>query len=54
MIVKGKNRDTAWFSILDSEWSTRKAILERWLDPSNFLPDNSQRASLSDIGRVIN
>jgi RimJ/RimL family protein N-acetyltransferase len=53
MIVKGKNRDTAWFSILDSEWPTRKAIFERWLDPSNFLPDNSQRASLSQIGNSL-
>ncbi|MBB5327190.1 GNAT family N-acetyltransferase [Tunturiibacter gelidoferens] len=49
MIVKGKNRDTAWFSILDSEWPTRKAIFECWLDPSNFLPDGSQRISLSQI-----
>jgi RimJ/RimL family protein N-acetyltransferase len=49
MIVKGRNRDTAWFSILDSEWPARKAIFERWLDPSNFLPDGSQRASLSQI-----
>jgi RimJ/RimL family protein N-acetyltransferase len=54
MIVKGKNRDTAWFSILDSEWPTRKAIFERWLDPANFLPGGTQRASLSDIGRAIN
>jgi RimJ/RimL family protein N-acetyltransferase len=49
MIVKGKNRDTAWFSILDSEWPARKAIFECWLDPSNFLPDGSQRISLSQI-----
>ena len=49
MIVKGRNRDTAWFSILDSEWPNRKAIFERWLDPSNFLPDGSQQASLSDL-----
>ena len=54
MIVKGRNRDTAWFSLLDSEWPTRRAIFERWLDPSNFLPDGTQRASLSDIGRAIN
>ncbi len=31
MIVKGRNRDTAWFSMLDREWPTRKANLERWL-----------------------
>ena len=36
MIVKGENRDTAWFSMLDSEWPKLKAGYERWLDPSNF------------------
>jgi RimJ/RimL family protein N-acetyltransferase len=36
MIVKGENRDTAWFSMLDSEWPNRKAGFERWLDPANF------------------
>jgi RimJ/RimL family protein N-acetyltransferase len=53
MIVKGRNRDTAWFSILDSEWPTRKAIFERWLSPGNFLPNGTQRASLSDLGRPV-
>jgi len=32
MIVKGRNRDTAWFSMLDREWPVRKANLERWLE----------------------
>jgi hypothetical protein len=36
MIVKGRNRDTAWYSMLDSEWPARKAAFERWLDPENF------------------
>jgi RimJ/RimL family protein N-acetyltransferase len=36
MIVKGVNRDTAWFSMLDSEWPARRTEFERWLDPSNF------------------
>src|ERR1700761_6406494 len=36
MIVKGRNRDTAWFSITDGEWPQRKANLEQWLAPSNF------------------
>ncbi len=35
-IVKGRNRDTAWFSMLDSEWPARKAAFERWLAPANF------------------
>ena len=36
MIVKGQNRDTAWYSMLDTEWPERKARFERWLAPSNF------------------
>lgn len=36
MIVKGRNRDTTWFSMLDSEWPARKAAFETWLDPANF------------------
>jgi RimJ/RimL family protein N-acetyltransferase len=46
MIVKGRNRDTAWFSMLDSEWPARKASFERWLDPSNFGPDGRQKTAL--------
>jgi hypothetical protein len=49
MIVKGRNRDTAWFSMLDSEWPARREIFERWLNPANFLPDGTQRNSLSTI-----
>ena len=36
MIVKGRNRDTAWFAMLDDEWPARKAAYERWLAPDNF------------------
>jgi RimJ/RimL family protein N-acetyltransferase len=43
MIVKGRNRDTAWFSILDSEWPARKAAFERWLAPENFDRDGGQK-----------
>jgi RimJ/RimL family protein N-acetyltransferase len=46
MIVKGQNRDTAWYSMLDAEWSARKAAFEKWLDPANFSPDGRQRSSL--------
>jgi RimJ/RimL family protein N-acetyltransferase len=45
MIVKGANRDTAWFSMLDGEWPSRKAAFERWLDPANFA-DGAQKTSL--------
>ena len=46
MIVKGRNRDTAWFSILDSEWPARRAVFERWLAPENFDRDGRQKTSL--------
>ena len=36
MIVKGENRDTAWYSILDGEWPAVRAGFEAWLDPANF------------------
>lgn len=49
LIVKGRNRDTAWFSMLDSEWPTRKAAFERWLDPANFDANGGQRVSLSTL-----
>ena len=49
MIVKGRNRDTAWFSMLDSEWPVRKANFERWLDPSNFSKDGRQKVALSRL-----
>jgi RimJ/RimL family protein N-acetyltransferase len=49
MIVKGRNRDTAWFSMLDSEWPTRKAAFERWLDPLNFDASGRQKQSLSAL-----
>lgn len=42
MIVKGRNRDTAWFSMLDGEWPARKERFERWLQPSNFDSEGEQ------------
>jgi hypothetical protein len=47
MIIKGRNRDTAWFSITDSEWPARKAALEAWLAPDNFEANGMQKQSLS-------
>ncbi len=49
MIIKGRNRDTAWFSMLDSEWPKRKKAFERWLDLSNFDANGRQRISLSAL-----
>jgi RimJ/RimL family protein N-acetyltransferase len=47
MIVKGRNRDTAWYAMLDSEWPVRKDAFERWLHPSNFDADGAQKFPLS-------
>ncbi len=52
MIVKGRSRDTAYFSMLDSEWPTRKAAFERWLAPENFDAQGRQRTSLSELSAV--
>jgi RimJ/RimL family protein N-acetyltransferase len=49
MIVKGKNRDTAWYSIVDTEWPARRSAFERWLAPDNFDIQGRQRASLSAL-----
>jgi RimJ/RimL family protein N-acetyltransferase len=46
MLIKGRNRDTAWFSMLDSEWPLRKREFERWLAASNFDPEGRQKTSL--------
>ncbi len=49
MVVKGENRDTAWYSILDTEWPARKAAFLRWLDPANFDKDGRQIAALNAV-----
>jgi RimJ/RimL family protein N-acetyltransferase len=49
MIVKGHNRDTAWYSMLDREWPARKAAFENWLDPSNFDAAGRQKTSLGAL-----
>ncbi|MBX3566845.1 MAG: GNAT family N-acetyltransferase [Rhizobiaceae bacterium] len=49
MIVKGENRDTAWYSIIDTEWPALKRAYEAWLDPSNFDAAGAQRKRLEDF-----
>ena len=49
MIAKGRNRDNAWFSMLDSEWPSRKRNFERWLAPENFDEDGRQKISLAAL-----
>jgi hypothetical protein len=49
MIYKGRNRDTAWYSILDDEWSEAREIMERWLAPANFDQDGTAKTSLAAL-----
>jgi RimJ/RimL family protein N-acetyltransferase len=49
MIVKGENRDTAWFAMLDHEWPARKKVFEAWLDPGNFDAQGRQLKSLAQL-----
>ncbi|MFF0298518.1 GNAT family N-acetyltransferase [Kitasatospora sp. NPDC004614] len=49
VVYKGRNRDTAWFSILDAEWPQVGKALREWLSPDNFDPAGRQRRSLSEV-----
>jgi len=49
MIIKGLNRDTAWFAMLDSEWPMNRKAFEGWLDPSNFDSEGRQKRRLEEI-----
>ncbi len=49
MIIKGGNRDTAWFSVIDSEWRRVKEAFERWLAPENFGADGQQKKTLAAL-----
>ncbi len=51
-VVKGHNRDTSWFSIIDSEWPVLSRVFNQWLDPGNFKSDGQQIASLSDLTNI--
>lgn len=51
MLYKGRNRDTAWYSIIDSEWPALAKAFERWLDPANFDGAGRQRTSLRAMTR---
>jgi RimJ/RimL family protein N-acetyltransferase len=53
MIIKGRNRDTAWFSIIDREWPTVRAAFEQWLAPDNLDKARGQRRSLGEIRASI-
>jgi RimJ/RimL family protein N-acetyltransferase len=48
MVIKDRNRDTAWFAMLDQEWPAHKRAFEAWLDPSNFDSGGIQRKKLTE------
>jgi RimJ/RimL family protein N-acetyltransferase len=49
MVVKGRNRDTDWFAMLDGEWPAIDAAFRAWLDPANFDADGRQRRTLEEL-----
>lgn len=52
-IVKGRNRDTAWFAVIDKDWPALQAAYEAWLSPTNFDAQGHQRERLSDLTRLV-
>lgn len=52
-VVKGRNRDTAWFAAIDKEWPALKEAFRVWLDPSNFTEEGAQIERLSDLTRLV-
>jgi RimJ/RimL family protein N-acetyltransferase len=53
IVYKGRNRDTAWFSIIDTEWPRVRTAFERWLDDANFDEAGNQRRRLAEIRDAI-
>lgn len=49
VVVKGRNRDTAWYSVIDGEWPALRKAFQRWLVPENFDEDGMQRERLSEL-----
>ena len=49
MVIKGENRDTAWYSIIDKEWPALKPAYEAWLDPANFDASGQQKKRLEEF-----
>jgi len=52
MVVKGLNRDTAWFAMTDDDWKAAKPAYLTWLDPSNFDVQGPQRTRLEIVARA--
>jgi RimJ/RimL family protein N-acetyltransferase len=52
-VYKGRNRDTAWYAVIDADWPALRAAFLAWLDPTNFDADGQQRTQLSDLTRPL-
>jgi RimJ/RimL family protein N-acetyltransferase len=53
MVVKGRNRDTAWFAAIDTEWSALREAYMTWLAPTNFDSSGQQIERLSDLTKLV-
>jgi RimJ/RimL family protein N-acetyltransferase len=53
MVIKGRNRDSAWFSVIAAEWPALSEAYRVWLDPANFDARGRQRERLSDLTRLV-
>jgi RimJ/RimL family protein N-acetyltransferase len=53
MVVKGRQRDTAWYSILEDEWPRCRDAILAWLDPASFAPDGTAKRGLAEIRAAI-
>lgn len=52
-VVKGRNRDTAWFAAIDAEWPALKEAFGAWLNPSNFDANGQQHERLADLTQLV-
>ena len=52
-VVKGRNRDTAWFAAIDAEWPALNEAFQFWLSPANFDAHGQQRERLSDLTSLV-
>ncbi len=52
-VIKGRNRDTAWFAVIDAEWLALREAYEAWLSPRNFDAAGQQKERLSDLTRLV-
>lgn len=53
LVVKGRNRDTAWFAMVDDDWPRIRQAFEEWLDPANFDSEGRQKRRLEEIRAAI-